>query len=479
MQKSGTVKILKTLSSKELKDFRKFINSPFHNNRKSVVKFFNILAKAAPEYDSPLILKEVIFKKLFGNKNYNDNLIRVNSHYLNELLEKFLAVNRFINNKIDYNLMLADEMATREMYKQFDKNISVCLKLLDSEKPEGEIVLFQRFRIENSIMQRNSIESSGIYEKLKAPIVIDKVFSDLKKYFAYKTVILFLQSKIIRGNYGTENVFADLENSFNLLKIDDYSDTPVILLYYYLAKMLSDISNESYFYKVKELMSVYGKEFNLYDKTGVYVNLSNYCIRKVLDGFDKFDLERFEIYKEELKEKTYLNYDGTMSPVFYRNVTGLGLQLKEYEWTKNFIYEYKHELTAELRENYSNFCLAQYEFQMKNFETSLELNSKLKHDELYLKIYSKILNIQNLYELKYFDTLDSSIESFRHFISNNKLIPTDRKINFTNFFKYLNKIISVQNKTDSDEISLLRIQLMKESAIAQKSWLVEKVNELS
>ncbi|MBL0108743.1 MAG: hypothetical protein IPP52_16035 [Ignavibacteria bacterium] len=57
--------------------------------------------------------------------------------------------------------------------------------------------------------------------------------------------------------------------------------------------------------------------------------------------------ESFGIYKEELQEKTYLMNDGTMAPVFYRNVVNTGLKLKELSWVKNFIHKYKTELSKD------------------------------------------------------------------------------------------------------------------------------------
>lgn len=47
-----------------------------------------------------------------------------------------------------------------------------------------------------------------------------------------------------------------------------------------------------------------------YDKTGIYVNLLNYCTIKELDGNSEFSSEKFKLYKEEIEEKTYLNSKG-------------------------------------------------------------------------------------------------------------------------------------------------------------------------
>lgn len=154
-----------------------------------------------------------------------------------------------------------------------------------------------------------------------------------------------------------------------------------------------------------------------------------------------------------------------MSPFFYRNAVMAGLILKEYKWTEEYISKYQSELPEDIRENYFNFCPAQIRFFLKEFEKSLELLSSLKHDELYLKTSVKIMQVQIYYELKHSENLISALESFRHFISNNKLIPGKRKAAIENFYKALYKLILVNSRSEkSDELLFLQKNVLAEKA---------------
>ena len=113
-----------------------------------------------------------------------------------------------------------------------------------------------------------------------------------------------------------------------------------------------------------------------------------------------------------------------------------------------------------------------------DYESSLELNSKIKYDELYMKLNSKILQMQLLYETNGEESLLASLENFRHFLINNKLIPANKKILCNNFHKYLNKIILFKNKKNINETGLLYKNLLKDKDVVYKDWLLEKAGSI-
>ncbi len=45
MQKSKFIDIIKTFSKEELRQFRDFLHSPFHNTNKNVIKIFELIRK--------------------------------------------------------------------------------------------------------------------------------------------------------------------------------------------------------------------------------------------------------------------------------------------------------------------------------------------------------------------------------------------------------------------------------------------------
>jgi hypothetical protein len=52
MEKSKVIDIFRTFSPDELKRFRDFVHSPFHNKNKNVIRLFEILKKYYPDFES-------------------------------------------------------------------------------------------------------------------------------------------------------------------------------------------------------------------------------------------------------------------------------------------------------------------------------------------------------------------------------------------------------------------------------------------
>ncbi|MBK8553142.1 MAG: hypothetical protein IPL53_19615 [Ignavibacteria bacterium] len=119
-----------------------------------------------------------------------------------------------------------------------------------------------------------------------------------------------------------------------------------------------------------------------------------------------------------------------------------------------------------------------YEFEVNNFNDSLELLSKISLDELYMKFDVKVLQIMIYYETNSIEALISSMEAFRHFLVNNKLLPENKKETYTNFHKYLNKLILLNNKKDLNELERMRSVISGDIKIVNKEWIIKKMNVL-
>jgi len=79
MENSQLIKLLKTFDTKEIKRFSEFISSPYFNKNKNVIKLYEVVIKAYPDFEK--ITRENIFFKLFPGKKYNGNTLRVLTHY--------------------------------------------------------------------------------------------------------------------------------------------------------------------------------------------------------------------------------------------------------------------------------------------------------------------------------------------------------------------------------------------------------------
>jgi hypothetical protein len=472
MADSNLIGLFKTLSLDEIKKLEEFVVSPYFNKSKRVVKLFKIIKKYHPDYESNNLSKQKIHKKLFPGKRYNDNTLRVLNHYLMELTEKFLAVKRFENTRFEKDLYLIYELVERKQHKLSHKISRQSLNLLESEIKNDDYFYF-KYRIEYENFNSFTIFNAGIYEKLFNETNVNDFINDLTYFYILKCVrsySMVLNLKQIYNRFFDTSAF---ENVFSKIDISLYRNVPAIAIYYYLIRMLTESEEESYYYKLKELFIKNKKSLDIFDLTNTYIGLGNYCTRKVNQGKKEFRKERFMIYKEELKDKTYL-INGYMSSRYYLNVVNAGLHLGEFSWVKNFIQDYKNEIQKDFRSNLYYHCSALYQFYVKDYETCLVSLSHVKYEDVYLNLQIRSLQIMVYYETGLEELLRSSLDASRHFINSNKLIPPEQKNTFLNFLKSINILINSENKNDNFKLNQLRNNLAKEKT-AHKDWLLEKI----
>jgi len=470
MFSNNLTELLRTFSVKETKEFREFLNSSYFNKRQAVSNLYEVIIKFHPEFENKSLTKQIIFDKLFPGKRYNDTSLRVLTHYLTELAQKYLGFKRFEISKLDFKIQLNHELLERKQNKLFEKNLSNAFEILKKSDIESEEYLYYKFRLMNEKTYHQHVYNYANYEKLINRSDWENVFKDFNNYYLVKFMIMYLNTMTIYTLYNKKLDSEIFKKEFDKINISDFEETPVIKMYYYMIKMNTENMHVEYYLKLKDFIQYNKRTLNKFDLIGAYVHMGGYCTMRISEGNTEFERERFILYQEEIQEKTYLLYDNSMSPVFYRNVVRSGLDVNEYDWVRNFIHTFQPELDKKFRDSYYFYCLALYEFNIKNFETSLELLSKIKYNEIYMKLNFKILHIQLLDELGYGDSLADALESFRHFLNKNKFISDITKTPYYNFHKFLNKINLEKNKKSRTQIDLLQNSLLKENNIINKKY---------
>jgi hypothetical protein len=132
-----------------------------------------------------------------------------------------------------------------------------------------------------------------------------------------------------------------------------------------------------------------------------------------------------------------------------------------------------------IQDNIYYNSLALYEFSKKNFESSLELLSKVKYSEIYQKTDVRCLITKLYYELEMDELLISHIDAFRHFLMNDKLIPGEKKKYYSNFIKIIKNLFILKNKNNKEEIHHLAEKISDNHSIYDRDWLIEKIKEIS
>ncbi len=208
--------------------------------------------------------------------------------------------------------------------------------------------------------------------------------------------------------------------------------------------------------------------------------LTNYCYYKINAGELQFRSEHFLIHKENIERGNYKGDLQFLSHIQYLNVVVTGIDAGEIGWVESFIEKYKGELDKINRENTYNFSHALISYHHKNYNEALNRAASVKTDDLSYKHQLKSFYLKIYYDMNETESFYSHVDSYRHFLTNEKHIPTATKDVLGNYVLLTKKLYDIkQNKAEKDfELFKLSNEISGNTLLVNKQWLLERADEL-
>jgi hypothetical protein len=247
--------------------------------------------------------------------------------------------------------------------------------------------------------------------------------------------------------------------------------------------MLVQDKDDGYFFELKRLVKLNSGTFNKRDLYDLYSNMESYCIRKTRDADLSFLPEQADLYKEMLSLSIFpIEKDMYFPPELYKNIVRSSIRTGEPGWGLKFIEEYTSKLNPGMRNHYYYFCLALIQFTQKRFDQSLDALAHLVTHEQMDTEQIKSLQIRLYYETDQPDAALDQIDTYRHFILNNRKISAYTRENYEPFIVFTRELIKLKYGTQKREVErreMLRDKISKAVPLANKKWLLEKLDELT
>lgn len=474
MQKSKLIRIIKALPQEELDQFSEFIHSPFHNKNKKIEDFFGIIQQFHPDYDSPQLSKEEVFPRLFGRDTpYKAHQIRRLMSDMVRLLEHFLVYLEMEKQSILKSRLLADAFTQHNLLEQLQQTLKTAAAHQQKRKYRDEQFFLDQFELttlEYSVQladdQNRSAKSS--MDKLMYNLDVFYIASKLKYACAVEN-----SHGILGVNYKVHLV----EKIQTFLKEQQqYHEVPIVEFYYTLLKLLQNGKTPTHFFHLKTLIREQGNVLPLAEQYNIYIALTNYANRKLKEGYGEYLRELFDLYKDMLTKKM-LVLDQYISPHHYKNIATIALQLKEFDWAEQFIYQYKKEVDPEFRASVFSYNLAHFYFCKKDYDLARTHLLKVTFIDVFYHLSYKKLLLQTYYELQEQDALASSIEAFRTYVRRDKKLSAAKRKAYLNFVKFVAKLNRIQRGGRKNPAKLLP-EISATKPMVDHQWLVEKTEAL-
>lgn len=477
MIKSHLISLLKTFSQQEFKELGEFVSSPYFNKNPKLTELYNYIKKSFPVLDCQALEKEKVFSKIYKGEKFRDSTLRLLMYYLYECSKQFLQVKRFKDDEINTNFFLIRELRERDLFKESERVIKENSKLIEKLKSDDQSYFLNRYLINNELLTLQERIFAGRYEKYMTSKTVEDLLKNLTDYYLIQTLRHYAAVLNTNEMYKTDFKIDYFRNILSVFSAEYFKDAPILEMYYYACRILEHPEEENSFHKLKELIIAEQDTLNRETLLDLFINLENYCVRRGREGKSKFERELLDIYKYEIEKKSYL-HGKYMEHYFYKSVATTALMVNEFDWSEKFVNEYKKELLPEYRDPVYYHCYARIEIARKNYDKALEYLSKTKIDEIYLKTESKLLVAVIYYEMGIDDSLNSLIDTMRHFFKNDKFMADERKYFYWEFVKILNKIVSLKHKSDKSTVFEIQKRIENTPKLYLKNWLFEKVKEL-
>lgn len=480
MISSKLVSLLSSFSTEEIKEFNKFVSSPYFNNEKPIQTLVSILISSYPDFNERKLKKEKVFGKIYPGKNYNDALLRnINSKAL-KLAERFLAIRQFEESPGKQLISRLRALGDKNQDYLFNKELELGQKLFDNYPYKESTYYYSRMMFEDEIRRFSMRKDSKVFLKDDN---YQNVVDNCIKFFSVELMRCY--AVMINANkHLMENEF-DFRFLDTLMKFYEenkefFKDIYYVHLYYNSIKLFTT-EEEQYYDKVYDIAVNHYEHLHEIDKKNCYVVLGNYCSEMINKGNLSYLRKRFELNKEILDKGA--QYEGLpyIAHVFYNRVAYNAINLGELEWAKNFMEKYKPELPDEHRENTYYMSLAEYFLKLKQYDKALESLSHVKRlDRLYKQqVYAISLKIY--YSSNQTESFYSELASFRSFLRTSNIISDRHKVLDSNFVKLvlsLQKLKEQKLINNATDIIDLREEIIKDHYTSEKYWLLEKLEEL-
>jgi len=478
MQDSKLITILKTLTAEEFYKFHEYVISPFFNKNKNITLLFNFIKKYYPKFSNNNFTKEKGFAYIFPGEKFNDSKLRVLMAKLLNLLEDYLAFLLLSKDKSLKSLSILKMIRYKKLIKYYEGYNDAAKKTLDSFPYRNYNYFYYNYEYFFEYYNYAVVNDKG-----SDSILLQKLSDSLDLFYLNKK--LSFSADMVQREYFLSSHFRKpflnylikyLKKLAKISKKDLTETHPYLAIYFYYNLLFTGESEETNYKKIMVLLEKNAGKFEPFEAYYLYTLLTNFLNLKSYRGEIKYIKDLFKIYKHLLTTKFFFKRNA-LGFIDYHNIANTAFELKKYSWAKDFLNEYKSKLEPEYRDNLFNLELAWLNYYTKQYDNALKNLSKIELTDYNFYLDSRRILTKIYYETGEIKGMFPLLDSFRHYLTRNKLLSKELKKSFLNYIVILNKLFRVKIG-EKDNLTEIKKMIKETQNLDAKNWLMEKVKEL-
>jgi hypothetical protein len=474
---SKIIRYVGDLSPKEREHFYQFVNSPYFNQHEKTRELLDLIL-ANLDHPNGMPERDQLFKRLFPREPFDEQKLHNVMSYLKKLYHRFLAQQFYEKQAFQEQLFTLESAYEKSKFPLFNNRIKALEKSIEQHPHRDSNFHLTSYRL-NTLLGFYQVD----FGDRSKPKALQKVIDHLDRYYLIEKLRTSCQLTANMMLANTQYDFGFFEELLQYLRshFDQYSDDPSILMHYTILMSLVDEGNPQHYEALKEMLSSKMHLFGSDERRDLYSAATNYCIRQSNLGQSEYRRELFELYQKGLTTGLLLTNGALISEFDYKNVAMLGCSLKEFNWTEQFIQEYRESLPAHRRENIYNFNLANLYYNKKMYNEALTALMKVQFTDVRHRLNTNMLILRTYFALRDTEALLSLIETFRIYIIRNRKLTTVEKKGYTNFLRFSKNLVLLRHhastfsrKSLQEKLETLRQKIDATPNVINKHWLLEE-----
>lgn len=467
MKATKIYQAISALSKAELKDFERFLNSPYFNRSESMLLLVEAIYELIGTQQD--LSKDSVWLLIGEQREYDDTRFRKYCSDLMKLLERFLAQQEFDANGMRQASSLLKVVSSRGMENLYNSSLRIARRLSANQSSQGIDYLYDIYQIER--YHQVILESGDRAQKLN----VEKIVRNLDKFYIAQKLSSYMtamsQKRIVDLDYDLlfiDEILRHVENN-------PYPDTPQIRILYLIA-ILYQTNDPSSYNELKKLLLNHISLFPPSEANTIFRSTLNFLIGWLNEGKEEYLEELFNMYNYVLEKDFFFHQHGFNEWIF-KTIVLVALRLKEFTWCQNFIDQYAIRLDTEHRENAVIFNTARLHWYQKNHQEVISLLNQVEFDDFSYNLSSKAMLLATYYELDEVEALFSYLDSYKVFLKRNTAkIPAKRRENYLNLINYTKKL-SKLTRRDKSKLLELKDEIENKANLGDKRWILEKIDE--
>lgn len=469
MTDSSLLNLIKTFNSGDWRMADRFVRSPAHNQREDVIRLFDCLHDLRPFQNERALQSESIFKKVFPGQGYDEKLLRYTRSFLYQTLQDMLAWQSFKNEVAAAERYTAQAFHARGLEKAFEQRLRDA-ELALRQSPVRNIAFFyhqytlcaERYAYENNKNRRSSARFQEYSDALSTFFMAERL----------RQSCTALSHKVMMETDFKQDFLPEI---LALVEAKDYSHIPAIMVYYHSYKALSLEEGATHFYELKSLISQHASLFPAAERRDIYLLAINYCIRQANRGKQNFLNEALELYQSGLQREAFME-NGHLSRYTYTNIALAGIGLKKFDWTEQFIHDYREKVEPRFRDSAFHYNLALLYFRKPDYNKALELLRHAEFKDVLHNLDARRMLLRIYYDLEESEALLSLLDSFSIFLKRQKGLGYHRE-HYKNLLMFTRKLLQIKMENRKTKQALLA-DIERTDQVAEKQWLLEQLNKM-